>query len=228
MKAREGAALGIATMRLKDLSRTVADWISEEQEPSVRDALYEHMATNSQETPYFEQVVLEEYKKHGSGSVFRTKMLVSAAGTPLLNELRAVEVREGRREQELATGRQFDLFLGEPPTMTNNTFNFNGDVANFVAGNQQINTQAFEQTFSSSGCDTNALSDLVEHVKTEKGEEDGERLIEEINEVAKAKEPKAARSLKDRLNTLSDTTTAGTKAAIAIEKLKDVLDGWIA
>lgn len=225
VKAREGAAMGIATMRSDKLAEIVNAWLSEEQEPRIRDALFEHMALNSPDNNYFSSVVTEEFKEHGSNNAFRARMLVSAAGTPLLNDLRAIQVREQRRKHELATGRQFDMFYGETP-MTNN-YNFFGNVANFVAGNQRIDTDSFEQSFSFSGFDADALAAVIEQAKKQGGEVAGEALIADINEVAKSKDSKSVKSLKDRLTTLSNTVTAGTSAAIAIDKLKEVLEGWI-
>ena len=193
--AKSALALGTSEVKTNELSTTVLNWLGDEENPNVKDLLFEHMARNSDENPQFKELVTENFERKRQGDPFRIRMLSSASKTSLLNELRTLEVNEDKQKIERDTGSQSDIFLTGSPTMVVN-INNSGSIGNLALGTQTIDTDSFNQSFSHTGIDGEALSALLTHAQQVLGNEEGSELVKEINVVSKEKDPKTTKSLR--------------------------------
>lgn len=222
-EAREGLALGLRDVRVQQAQSEVVKWFTNEEDVAISELLYEHMARNSEGEDRFEALVVSKYKEEANDGPFRNRMLGAASGTPLLNKLRLIDLDESATKLKFEIGEhQPQLFsTGGNTTMVN----VYGNVGNLSLGNQKIKADKIVQDFSSSGISADIIAEVLKVAEAKLGKDEREGLAEEINKFADEPNQESAISLKDRLITLAGTVDAGGKAATAIDKFLEVLQG---
>ena len=118
-EVREGVAVGLRDIFYDSLDVTIADWLVDEREPVVRDALLEHMATHVIKSSVYREEVLKAYREAGNGSMLRSRLEAANRDRTVALELRRIFLQTNDP----------DLFASMLAPTMNNTQNFNAPVA---------------------------------------------------------------------------------------------------
>jgi hypothetical protein len=228
VKAREGLALGLSHEVLAGIEDLMLEWYSCEEDPEVRDLVLEHIAKNSTLDSRFPAVVTKEYRKYLAGASFRKRMLSSASGTALLNDLRKIDLMEDASKLRDEMASEPSLFNNGSTTMTN--INITGSVGNFSTGNLKIETEKFKQSFKSSSPDSaaalNAILDFLSE-DSALSEEEKAAIKADTKAMVDSPDAKKAATLKGRLVSGMRSLGDGAKIAAEFRKMIELLDGWI-
>jgi hypothetical protein len=115
---REGVAIGLRDIFFDGLDIDVADWLIGEGEPSVQDALLEHMAVHAGRSSAYREEVMRAYRAEADGSVLRTRLEAANRDAGVSLEMRRVALQMNDP----------DLFASMIGGSVTNTMNFNGPV----------------------------------------------------------------------------------------------------
>lgn len=118
-QVREGVAIGLRDIFFDGLDIDVADWFVTEGEPSVQDALLEHMACHAGRSPAYREEVLRAFRAEAAGSVRRSRLEAANRDDDVSLEMRKVTL-------QMNDPGLFESMMGG--SVTNNTMNFNGNV----------------------------------------------------------------------------------------------------
>ncbi|WP_224655019.1 5'-methylthioadenosine/S-adenosylhomocysteine nucleosidase [Mesorhizobium sp. CO1-1-2] len=92
-EAREGLSIGIRDIFFDSIERLVLDWFDDEETPSIRNRLLEHMAHNAQRYPPYATPVMDIYRTANTGSLLRARIEAAARSTPLALDLRKMALQ---------------------------------------------------------------------------------------------------------------------------------------
>ncbi|MFP7675444.1 hypothetical protein ACG74X_19010 [Marivita sp. S0852] len=221
--AREGLALGLRGVQVWTAQNDMVKWFTNEEDEVISHLLYEHMARNCEGEERFEALVVSKYKEEASDGPFRNRMLAAASGTPLLNKLRIIDLDDSASKLRSDLGEPTkQLFsTGGSPKMVN----VYGNVGNLSLGDQKIKAEKLVQEFSTSGISGETIAEILSVAGENLDKTESESLANEMNQLAENSNQETAASLKDRLTKLAGTVTAGSKAAAAIDKFLEVVNG---
>ena len=222
-EAREGLALGLRDVQVRQAQNEVVKWFTNEEDVAISELLYEHMARNSDGEKRFEALVVSKYTEEANDGPFRNRMLAAASGTSLLNKLRLIDLDESTNKLKSVIGEPHPQLFSTGGTTT--MVNVYGNVGNLSLGDQKIRADKLIQDFSSSGISAETITEILKAAEANLGKVEREGLAQEINKFADAPNQESAMSLKDKLTALAGTVNAGGKAAAAIDKLLEVLQG---
>lgn len=221
--AREGLALGLRGVQILMGQDHIIDWFMNEEDEPISHLLYEHMARNCDGEQRYEELVVSKYKEEANDGPFRNRMLAAASGTPLLNKLRIIDLQDStlKLKADLRDDQQ-QLFQTEGNTTMVNVY---GNVGNLSLGDQTIKAEKLVQKFSTSGVSGETITEILKVANQKFDRTECDQLAEEMNKLAENPDKATALSLKERLEKLAGTVTAGSNAAVAIEKFLEIVQG---
>lgn len=174
-RARGGLATGLSNAYFDGLEEVTVDWLTGEEEASVRDAVLDHMVAHSHLSDVYFAQAIDEYAAAGIGTLKRARMEAAAQGLPIFGEFRKIALRS---ESLSLFPDDVPLFGGK--TVTNN-FNAQNLSVGMVSGDGAKVDGGVKAVQINSAADTvnqlRALKELLVNAGEGKEIEAGRELI---------------------------------------------------
>lgn len=123
-RARGGLATGLSNAYFDGLEEVTVDWLTGEQEASVKDAVLDHMIAHSHLSDVYYAKAIDEYAAAGIGALKRARMEAAAQGLPIFGEFRKIALKS----------ESLSLFPDDAPLFGGNTVTNNFNAQNLNVG----------------------------------------------------------------------------------------------
>ena len=166
-------AIELKEIYIPDVEKIVQNWIQREPDDDVRFALLEHMATHSEKSSGYKNMVVAVYQSEPSKSDIRARLEAAAAGTATYSEL----VRISYSDE--------GLFKMEETKNVTNEINIYGGQVGSVSGSGAAHSDVIQVI---NGIDSEALREVMSQFLVliqkldDKKQAEGQALIKEMSE----------------------------------------------
>lgn len=134
-RAREGLASGLNKAYFDGIEEITLDWYDQERDANVKEAILDHMASQSPHSEVYLSKVTDEYLAAGTGSMKRARLEAASEGLPIFGKLKRISLQA----ETLSLFGNGQLFGGRMTNYTINAENLNvgvlaGDNASIEGG----------------------------------------------------------------------------------------------
>jgi hypothetical protein len=222
--AREGLALGLDSVRLRDMLDFVLDWLSDESAEEVEHTVLEQIAKQSDTSPDFAHIVFERFRNEPFDSSLGQRLIVATQGLPIYRQLMRHKLLQSAGEQGILFG-QTNVFISEM-TMSKNTTTFSAgrDISgqNLVGGDMINSANAAVQAVPDQRAhEREVLQRVLEVLGTNQSVKEGDRaaVIQAVQDAAVRPSAAAKGKLLEILGSIASSSSAAASAIGGVDKL---------
>lgn len=223
VRAREGLALGAIDLNPTMFAKEIGDWYSTEPSPQVQEYLLASMASRSAEERDYADLVELRFGREQVDSGLRRRLLAASIGTPLYQNLKAIDMSgSGDRQGLLMYDRPPIVIVKGDNYMSGPTLNVGGSLnAQNVAVGDMINSanaaiQRLERTDAGT---VEVLRDVLAMLGNSPTKAGGAELVAAVEKIAKEPTAENKDGLVETLRGFGAKAAALGSAVVGIDKL---------